>query len=77
MSNEANDADMTANVMNALRDAVNIARNEQVPSVKKLRRRLVEEGHDPEDADGALDYWRAYENRKTTEPDGLISQPRA
>lgn len=77
MSNEANDADMTANVMNALRDAVNIARSEQVQSVKRLRRRLVEEGHDPEDADGALNYWRAYENRKTTEGDRPISVPSA
>lgn len=48
----------------ALRDAVNLARYEQIHSVSTLKRLLIQRGHAPEDANEAIQTWANYEKAK-------------
>jgi aromatic ring-cleaving dioxygenase len=41
----------------ALRALVNVARNEQIKSVDKLKRKVISLGHHPDDVTVAVKYW--------------------
>lgn len=49
---------MNARQLQALRAAVNIARNESIESVRALRKRLQKEGFTRDEVDSALASWR-------------------
>jgi hypothetical protein len=41
----------------ALRALVNVARNEQIKSVDKLKRKVISLGYHPDDVAAAVKYW--------------------
>lgn len=55
---------MTDDAYQALRDAVNLARNEQVRNVAVLKSRLQQNGHTYEAATEAIQTWANYEKAK-------------
>jgi hypothetical protein len=55
---------MTPDAYQALRDAVNLARNERIRSVSTLKRLLIQRGHAPEHANEAIQTWANYEKAK-------------
>ena len=55
---------MTELVYQCLRDAVNLARSEQLRTVNALRSRLSQHGYDAETIQSALKEWANYEKSK-------------
>ena len=51
-------------VFDALRDAVNLARDRQIRTLRALRAQLETRGHKREHVDEAIQCWATYENRK-------------